>query len=392
MIDLLKHVWHILGWCISHTVAGVRKLIDYHVLLIIVLIAMTACLFSVMFDINNAVMAFKTILGTHDKKETIEFIAFGMGGIIAAIVAVAVSRRAEAQEQNNMLIEKGHVDERFKSAIQNLGHNKASVRIASFYQFYYLAKDQPDNLRKSVFDILCSYLRAMPHGQSHLKDKKYPTEEYQTLLNILFKPDDKYVFAKFEADLRNSYLVRTDLSDANLSNAKLYQANLFRANLSKADLSNANLVHANLSNADFTSTNISGAHLSHANLSGANLLGANLSRASLSYANCSNADFPIANLSNTRLMQTDFSEANLSGTNLSNANFWGANLSYADLMNANLSNTKLLDTKLKDVCNIDGADFRGAKIGDKPITKDDIPSDIGKYYADWNPPPKKEEN
>ena len=366
---------------------------------------------------------FAWLLGTNDKKETIQFIGFGMGGGLAAIGAIAINRRADAQAENNKLIEKGHINERFKSATENLGHDSANVRTASYYQFYYLAKEREEDFRHSIFEILCSCLRSMPLDKSHLtKEDGKPTAEFQTLLNILLHPHYQDVFKEFEPNLQRVCLINTqlwnanllgaNLSGANLSNALLRSADLFcanlssanlsdvdlsetnlsKANLSKANLSNADLSDANLSNADFTSANLSGANLSEANLSGANFLNANLSNANLSNANCSNADFPIANLSSTSLMDTDFSEANLSGTNLSNAEFWNTNLSYADLMNANLSNIKLRGTKLKDVCSIDGADFRGAKIGDKPITKDDIPSDIGKYYADWNPPPKKEEN
>ena len=323
-----------------------------------ILIGLALCmLFVVIFTCEGGLIAW--LLGTDDKKETIQFIAYGMGGVVAAIVATAINRRADAQAENNELIEKGHIDERFKSAIQNLGDNEASVRIASFYQFYYLAKDQPDNFRKSIFDILCSYLRAMPHDQSHItkEDKEHPTEECQTLLNILFKPDDKYVFAKFQADLRKSYLVHTNLSDANFLNANLSYANLSKAVLWRANLSDAILVFTNLSYADLSYAILPNAMLVQANLSGARFVDADLSNAF-------------------------FSDANLSKANLSNAVFVGTNFHGTQLKGANLM----------EVRSIRNANFRGAKIGDRPITKDDLPADKGEYYADWNPPPKKEEN
>ena len=277
---------------------------------------------------------FAWLFDTGSKNETIRFITLGMGGTIAAIGAIAFSHRANAQTEHNKLIEKGHIDERFRSAIENMGHGEANVRIASFHQFYYLAKNQPVNFRKSVFDILCSYLRAMPRDRSHLtkKNQEHPTEECQTLLNILFKFDDKYIFAEFRADMRNSYLVNTNLSYANLS---------------EADLS-----HANLSNAFFFDTD----------------------------------------LSDAILFDADFSDAFLENANLSDANLWGASLIDADLSGANLQGTKLKDVNLMKVDSIEKADFRGATIGERPIAKDDIPTDKGEYYADWNPPPKKEES
>ena len=331
------------------------------------------CLFIVVFLTGKGGI-FAWLLNTSGKNETIQFIALGMGGVLAAIGAVAFSHRANAQIEHNKLIEKGHIDERFKSAIQNLGHNEANVRIASFYQFYYLAKDQPDNFRKSIFDILCSYLRAMPRDRSHLlkSDNELPTEECQTLLNILFKPDDKYVFEKFKADMRKSYLVYTDLSDINLFNAKL----------SGADLSNAWL----------WDTNLAYASLSDANLSNANLSSANLSYANLWSTNLSNVSFSHANLSDAHLIHTNLSGVNFVSANLSGAYLVGANLLNATLKKANLQRTQLRNVNLMKVHSIENADFRGAKIGDKPITKDDLPVDKGEYYADWNPPPDEQDN
>ena len=351
MIDSLKHVWHILGWCISHTVAGVRKLIDYHVLLIIVLIAMTACLFSVMFDINNAVMAFKAILGTPGKKETIEFIAFGMGGIIAAIVAVAVSRRAEAQEQNNMLIEKGHVNERLKSTIDNLGHIDASVRIASFYQFYHLAKEGEKDFRHNIFEILCSCLRCMDTKRSHLTEedgKERPTAECQTLLNILFRNKHDSALDGFEPDLRRSYLIRANLRHAYLSNA----------NFTRAHLIASDLMHANLMEADFTNADLSGADLSRANLAYANLTGANLASANLI-------------------------EADLTSADLTGAYLIGAHIDDANFTNAKFESADLSDTDFRYVNSIEKADFSWAKTDGKLILRDEIPTDKGRYIAPW---------
>ena len=78
-------------------------------------------------------------LGYCCKKETLNFIAAGMGGVIATMVAVAVNRRANAEVENNELTQKGHDDARFQNITENLGHDKASVRISAFYRFYYYA-------------------------------------------------------------------------------------------------------------------------------------------------------------------------------------------------------------------------------------------------------------
>ena len=381
------------------------------------LILMLMALIGLMFNVTIFNLHIPTFLyglldieegkGNKAKHETLKFIGFGIGVMVTIIAAifkrpaqVAILNRptqietSKEQSEHNRLIEKGHVDNRFKSAIENLGNNEASVRIASFYQFYYLAKDQPDDFRKSVFDILCSYLRAMPRDRSHItkEDKEYPTEECQTLLNVLFKPDDKYVFAKFEVDLRKSYLVRTDLSyvnlsnvnflNANLSSATFRKANLSRAMLAHTNLSDATLIEANLSAAHLFKTNLSGATLSSANFSGAWLAGTNLSNAKLAHTNLSGAMSAAANLSSAWLVSANFSGSSLAYANLLNTKLTGANFSDADLRG-----TQLKKENLMEVYSIKNADFREAKIGDRPITKDDIPTDKGEYYADWNPPP-----
>ena len=349
--------------------------------------ALMLCLFIVGLEIFGS-EEITWFLGTKDgeepKKETIKFIAFGVGGVLAVMAAVAANRRATAQIENvaaqvknNELVEKGYRDERFESATENLGHKDSSVRIAAFYQFYYLAKDQQDNnFKKSVFEILCSCLRSMPQNKSHSTGEdgtEYPTAECQTLLDILF--DLKYcaVFDgnEFNPNLQKAYLINAALAYAKLLRANLSNANLSNAMLSSANLSNAGLFQANLSNAWLLLTNLSNAHLLGANLSGACLIGANFSGAKIFHAN---------------LSETNFSNANLSNADISSANLSGANLSNTNLLSANLRETQLKNVNLMNILNIKNADFRGAKIGDRPITKDDIPENKGEYYADWNPP------
>ena len=388
MIDSLKHVWHVLDWCISHTVAGGRKLIDYHVLLVIVLIAMTTCLFFVMFEINDADMTFKALLGTPGKKETIEFIAFGMGGVVAAIVATAISRRANAQMQNNELIEKGYDNERFQNMTANLGHDKVTVRIATFYQFCYLAAknkgENPQKLREDIFEMLCSYLRAMPDNVSDLeeKDKNEYLKERQTLFDILFKDkfksnDNGLMPDDFPADLQKINLVNIDLSQSNLSSV-----NLAGANLAKVYLFGANLVRTNLSWANLANANLMAANLTKANLSNADLAEAYLAVTNLADANFAETNLAKANLSSADLSRTDFSHTNLSGARLMHAN-----LSDTCLWFANLSGAQLKSGALKHVRIINIANFCGVKIDNRPIEPKDLPDDKGKYYADWNPPP-----
>ena len=199
---------------------------------------------SVMFSETMSMTAGGWFGTQMNKLETLKFVAFGMGGILAALGAVAINRRASAQVRNNELIEKGHIEERFKSATEGLGNDSSGARIAAFYQFYYLAKDNPNaDFRKNIFEILCAHLRNITRRKSYQTGdgEMHPTEECQILLNVLFKPEDKTAFAGFRANLQYTYLV-----GANLQHARMENADFSFANLRRVDLRNAKLERARL--------------------------------------------------------------------------------------------------------------------------------------------------
>ena len=227
-------------------------------------------------------------LGTKcDRAETLGSIGYGMGGVLAVIGAIALNRRATAQEKNND-------DIRFQDMMTGLGDQDSTVRVATFYRFYYLAskKIQTDEFKNNIFEMLCSCLRTMSSELPYAPKEKYEhLTKSQILFDILFK-------GKFKSNSQQKGLVNDD---------------------SKSDLRNVHFV---------------------------------------------GIDFSDANLSNA-----DFREANFSQ---------GANLA----------------VNLHNVYSLDKADFRGAKIGDISIKKEDLPPQYekGEYYAEWNPPPKKEED
>ena len=228
---------------------------------------------SVMFSETMSMTAGGWFGTQMNKLETLKFVAFGMGGILAALGAVAINRRASAQVRNNELIEKGHIEERFKSATEGLGNDSSGARIAAFYQFYYLAKDNPNvDFRKNILGILCAHLRDMTRKESYReKEGKFqPTEECQILLNVLFKPEDEIIiFSELNANLRGVYLANADLNDANMQGADLSDANLFAVNLTHANLRGANLKDAVCQNAQMHRTDLSDANLENASLHGA---------------------------------------------------------------------------------------------------------------------------
>ena len=350
------------------------------VILWIILILMSFAFVGVMAsdEITRMVSNWLGIFPSGDRPprhETLKFIGVMMSGVLAAIAAIgaiAVNRRTEAQTEpakaqlkavetqaqttetqvkNNQLIEKGHINEQLKSTIENLGHSDASVRIASFYQFFRLAKEGERDIRHNIFEILCSRLRSMPRDISHLTEEdkqERPTTECQTLLDILFQPESEPVFGEFHANLRKAFLVYAGLTDANLVGAELSGADLMAAFLQRTNASHASFSHANLAKANFAN----------------------------------------ANLIDTKFIEANLEEAHLAGANFTNANLMGANLAYAHIENADFTNAEfvgahLTDTNLPFVHSIEGANFLWARIRDRDISPEDLPTNKGKYLAAW---------
>ena len=380
-------------------------------------------------------------LGTKcDRAKTLSSIGYGMGGILAAMGAIAIYRRADADVENNKLTEKGYIYEHAQYAINRLESENLKTRILSFYQFFHLALESKDSaFKQNILDMLCVYLHNMTTDKSY-QEEKSPSRECQILLNLLFVSGNPQVFRELKADLRDCHFVGAEftkaippkdtifiganlhranfiqanmininfhlanLAEANLSEAKLSNANLSytdlskaklsKAKLSKANLSKANLAEANLVEANLSCTNLSGAnlveadlaeaHLSCTNLSGANLskadlAKANLEEANLSFADLSNANLAKANLEEANLSYADLSNANLSKANLSETNLSNANLAEANLAEANFQKAQLKNVKFDQVLSIQEADFRKAKIGSRPIERSDLPTDKGHF-------------
>ena len=224
-------------------------------------------------------------LESENKREIIKMIGLGIGGALAVIGTVVLNRRADAMAKsaaamaksaaatvkNNELIEKGHIDERFKAAIESLGHAAASVRIAAFHQFYNLAKGSLDkDFVKSIFDILCSHLRQITSDDDYRngKGQDKPTEECQSLLDVLFK-NPQNIFSGVEAQLRGVHLVGANFWKANLHGVVFSGANLRGADFWKSELNHAIFADAKLQGARFVHAKADNAYFGRADVEGA---------------------------------------------------------------------------------------------------------------------------
>jgi uncharacterized protein YjbI with pentapeptide repeats len=67
----------------------------------------------------------------------------------------------ETTRQQLNLTEQGQVTDRYTRAVEQLGHEKAPVRLGALYSLEHLAQDNPQ-YRQTVVDVVCAYLR-MPY-------------------------------------------------------------------------------------------------------------------------------------------------------------------------------------------------------------------------------------
>ena len=170
-----------------------------------------------------------------------------------------------------------------------------------------------------------------------------------------------------KADLKNTILVKSDLSELDLREADLTGANLTGANLEGAKLNLSDLHGADLTGADLTGANLTGANLEGAILEGADLTRAILYEADLRESYLVGADLKGANLYEADLSESYLRRANLKGANLEGANLEGANLEGANLYEADLTGADLTGAILEGAY-LRGADLTGAILEEANLT------------------------
>jgi len=256
-------------------------------------------------------------IGENYKLEVVKLIAYILGGFLVLIQIVVLNRRAKATEEqakamaanikvtekqaesmaeqakamaeNIKVTEKGQVQERFKNAIDQLGNDKVAVRLGAIYTLHHIAKDDI-GLRKTIFDILCSYIRETTKDVGYKKRLDTSTE-MQSILNLLFVyENEREIYKEYSADLHGSYLRKAELKKSYLVNAILYDARLELIDLSESNLQNANLNEAHLEGAYLCNSNLNYSNLWNAKLQGADIREAKLEAAYLRNANLTGSD------------------------------------------------------------------------------------------------------
>ena len=151
----------------------------------------------------------------------------------------AAEKNTRATEESNSVAQanvrvaqEGHLTKGFTQAVEHLGHSSGSVRLSGAYELFHLARDTPD-LRQSVLGLLCAHIRQTTGEPEYRKDyKRKPSEEIQSLLNLLFVQEHKVFTGRdININLQGSWLNGSDLRHARLEKAHLEGAQLHGAYL-----------------------------------------------------------------------------------------------------------------------------------------------------------------
>ncbi|MGI5499683.1 pentapeptide repeat-containing protein [Lentzea sp. CA-135723] len=228
-------------------------------------------------------------------------IVVAAGGLVALWLAARKQRSTElelgrqlaADAANQLDAAERRVTELYTKSADQLGSDKAPVRLAGLYALERVGIGAPDQ-RATIVNVICAYLR-MPHTPPD------PGQDAE-----VFERRQQEVQVRLTAQrILNRHL--STLIDASGTNEHRWQR-----------------VHVDLTNADLRGADFAQCDLTDADFSGADLRGARLTSATLAHAKFFRADLRDADLRNAHALRANFFMADLSGANLSGAMLTGA--------------------------------------------------------------------
>ena len=307
------------------------------------------------------VMACKTYGG--DKDSVYKFLRDLASGLLVAIGAVALLRRADSQDEIAKATLQSNEQTIFKDGLAFLGNDSESVRLGGIYNLHELAVKKPER-SDDVLEILCAHLRSKTNEEDYQKNcQSRPSVEISSLLRLLTNEESELRKAcegkgggGYTLNFRGAFLNGMVLPGAWLKEANLREAQMQGANLSGAQMQDADLSGAQMQDAD-----LSGAQMQDADLSGAQMQGSHLLRAQM----------PGAHLLNAQMQGAALYEVKMQGADLRDTQMRGARLSAAQMQGANFSNAQMQGVVLYEV-SMQGAALSSAQMQGAVLYKADM--------------------
>lgn len=278
-------------------------------------------------------------------KKLIDVISSGDTRNLGLLLAASISWfffhwRAKSADQNTKTSKQTLIVERITRAIEQLAHEKPSVRLGGILGLEQVALAQQEEHEK-IIRILVSFIRTRARKESQEVKKDLAKIDLLKLTDT----DDYKAYREQRLDVESAVGVLANIaSKIKITGQSQEQYNELKhrlCNLEDIDLRGLALRGIDLSNFNLRGIDFSGASLSFTNFTGANL--------SLFYS-----------VYTKKEDITKFVEAHLFGTNFSHTNLSGVDFSQSLLYDAVFNNADLSHTIFKN-SYIDGARFETSK-------------------------------
>ncbi len=240
-----------------------------------------------------SVLVLVNVLHPEDKDQ-LEVVKTGLavGAGTGGVVALVLNGRRQWSNDHDAAARR--ITELYSKSVDQLGSDKAAVRLGGLYALERLANSNPTQ-ELTIGNVICAYLR-MPYTPSRELPDDATQEQRDRHDQLIQEREIRQaaldILTRHNRHNSDEYWPALDISiqRANLSDADLFRADLTDANLFSADLTGADLTYACLAGAYLSEVNLTGADLTDADLTNANLTNANLTNANLANANLANAD------------------------------------------------------------------------------------------------------
>lgn len=255
----------------------------------------------------------------------------------------AAEKSAEASRKNTEIAEQGLTTERLTRAIEQLAHEKPSVRLGGILGLEQIAKTHQEE-RKKIARVLASFIRTRATKDSEETKKDLAMCDIPKMEKIrnfsayraqrLDVEDAIKVLANIASEVEKQRRLSKEYGEKKYQICDLQNTDLRGLNLIHVDLSEFDLTKADMRYATLFFTNFSRAHLVSANFHGAEyLISTKFNEAYLGGAIFIEARIEDTDLTGAKLKNADFTGAVLKRMEIGGATLKGANLTCVTLMN-----------------------------------------------------------
>lgn len=343
-----------------------------------ILIIFLLILFGINFE-NISEYFFGGLNATNPRGEVLKITIQISGGIILLFGAFYSLRIADSMNENNKLMEKGNIAERFKNAINMLDDNNSSTCLGGIYALDNIAKDNSE-YREQVFNILVEFInyktKNLPSWKDIPKPDRFntsPTIEIQTIVKLLFSKHNS-IYKTFNANIENAKLYGAKFKDYNFSrctfeNVEFQNSFLNKTWFAECKIHNTDFTFSDLANTIFTGAKIRSSIFSCCGLFNTNFIGCRISQTDFICSKFTVVDFDgaIANF------------CSFNGAFMDESSFNAASFSSISVKGLHCIGDGIIARGARFEAGISATEFRTnikALIGEKAIIKTKIPQEI----------------